>query len=78
MLRAEVVAAAAAGRFHVYAVGHVDEALELLMGQEAGRRDASGAFAPGSVNALVEARLRAFAESARDTDDGHAHDSQPE
>jgi len=78
MLRQDVIDAVAAGRFHVYTVGHVDEALELVTGQDAGTRDASGAFAPGSVNALVEARLRAFAASARDTDDGRAHASQPE
>lgn len=44
----------------------MDDALELLTGRPAGVRDGNGAFAPGSVNASVERRLFAFAESARE------------
>lgn len=65
MLRRDVVAAVEAGRFHLYAVEDVDEALELLTGKPAGARDQAGRFAYGSVNALVEARLVSFAEAAR-------------
>ena len=65
MLRHDVVAAVEAGRFHVYAVEQVDEALELLTGKPAGGRDQAGRFAYGSINALVEARLVSFAEAAR-------------
>ena len=36
MLRDDVVAAAAAGRFHLYAVRTVDEGLALLSGRDAG------------------------------------------
>ena len=38
MLRREVVEAVEAGRFHVWAVSTVDEALELLTGRPAGER----------------------------------------
>jgi predicted ATP-dependent protease len=65
MLRADVVAAVAAGRFHVHAVADVDEALALLTDRAAGAREASGHFARGSVNAQIEARLAAFADDAR-------------
>lgn len=65
MLRREVVAAVESGRFHVHAIETVDDAIELLTGQPAGARDQSGAFPEGSVNARVEARLIAFARSAR-------------
>lgn len=64
MLREDVVAAGAEGRFHVYAVERVDQAVELLMRRPAGERD-GGAFPPDSVNGLVEARLEAFADAAR-------------
>jgi predicted ATP-dependent protease len=37
MLRADVVAAVAAGRFHVHAVADVDEALALLTDRGAAR-----------------------------------------
>jgi lon-related putative ATP-dependent protease len=65
MLREEVVEAVQGGRFHVYAVATVDEAIELLMGSEAGSRDTSGSFPAGSVNARVERRLIEYAEAAR-------------
>lgn len=57
MLRRDVVEAAEAGRFHVYAVETVDQAVELLMGIPAGKRDAKGNFAKGSINYLVEKQL---------------------
>lgn len=60
MLRQDVVDAAQAGRFRVWAVGHVDEALSIVFGRPAGVRGADGVFSPGSVNDRVEERLRAF------------------
>jgi predicted ATP-dependent protease len=65
MLRADVVEAAAAGRFHVYPVKSIDQGIAILTGTEAGERGADGAFPADSVNARVEARLRRFAEDRR-------------
>lgn len=65
VLRADVLEALDAGRFQIHAVEHVDDALELLTGMPAGRRDASGAFPEGTVNAAVETRLHDLAERAR-------------
>ena len=65
MLRKDVIAAVVERRFHVHAVSDVDEAIALLTGRSAGARDREGAFPAGSINALVEARLHAFAEDAR-------------
>ncbi len=66
MLRADVVEAVADGRFHIHAVEHIDQALEILTGLPAGKRGLNGEFAAGSVNANVEARLMDFAEARRD------------
>ena len=44
MLRPDVVAACEAGRFHVYAVATIHQALELLTGRPAGTRDAHGHY----------------------------------
>ncbi len=66
MLREDVVAACVAGSFSVYAVADVDEALNLLTGVEAGRRDDDGRFPAHSVNGLVEARLLEFSAQRRD------------
>ena len=62
MLKPEVVEAVAAGKFHVYAVNAVDEALEILTGVAAGARQPDGTYEPDTVNARVEQRLRRFAE----------------
>jgi lon-related putative ATP-dependent protease len=65
MLRGDVVEAAAADRFQIWAVETVDEAIEVLTGLPAGERGASG-FPRGTFNQRVEARLEALAEQARD------------
>jgi predicted ATP-dependent protease len=70
MLRRDVVAAVEEGRFRVYAVESADEAIELLTGREAGEPDDDEAYPPDSVNGLVEARLIALAERAREYGQG--------
>jgi predicted ATP-dependent protease len=62
MLDERVLQAVREGRFHVYAVRHVDEALSLLVGESVGAPDAQGEFPAGSVNARVVERLREIAE----------------
>jgi lon-related putative ATP-dependent protease len=61
MLRRDVVDAARAGRFHVYAVDTVDGALQLLCGLPAGRRGRRGRFPARSINGRVEQRLAELA-----------------
>jgi lon-related putative ATP-dependent protease len=65
MLRPEVVTAVAEGRFGVYPVDHVDQAMELLTGLTAGQRGAKGRYPTRSVNGLVARRLATLAEAAR-------------
>jgi predicted ATP-dependent protease len=66
MLRDDVVAAAAAGRFRIYAVRHVDEAIELLTGVAAGAPELASEFPQDTVNGRAAARLRAFAAAGRE------------
>jgi predicted ATP-dependent protease len=66
MLADEVVAAVAAGDFHVWAVETVDEGIELLTGRPAGARGADGVFPEGSVHRRVEDRLRGYADLLRE------------
>jgi lon-related putative ATP-dependent protease len=63
MLRQDVVDAVAGGQFHVYPIETADEGIEILTGMAAKDRDASGQFAEGSFNRLVEVRLLALAEA---------------
>ena len=62
MLDERVLQAVRAGQFHVYSVRHVDEALSLLVGEDAGTPNEKGHFPKGSVNARVVERLREIAE----------------
>lgn len=65
MVGAQVRAAVADGRFRIYAIETVDEALALLSGRVAGERDEEGRFAEGSFNRRVADRLEEFARVAR-------------
>ena len=62
MLRRDVVAAAEAGQFRIYAVENVDQAIALLTGLPAGEADAKGEYPEGSVNRRVAARLAELTE----------------
>ena len=65
MLRHDVVEACRAGQFAVYAVGRIEEAIELLLGQDAGARDKHGNYPPESVLGIAVARAEAFWRQAR-------------
>jgi predicted ATP-dependent protease len=66
MLADEVVAAIAAGDFHVWSVDAVDEGIELLTGGPARTRGADAEFPEGTVHRRVEDRLRGYADRLRD------------
>ena len=61
MLRQEVVEAVAAGRFHVFAVNSVDQAMELLTGVAAGEVHGDGEVPADSVNGRVATQLAEMA-----------------
>lgn len=62
VLSDEVVEAVERGRFHVYPVKTVDEAIEALTGVEAGVARADGSYPEGTVNHAVAERLAALAK----------------
>ncbi len=62
MLKNEVVEAIRNGKFHIYPVETVDEAIELLTGMEAGKRTPKGEFEKGTVNYLADKRLKKLTE----------------
>lgn len=65
MLRRDVREASENGQFHIYAVDHVDQAIEVLTGIPAGEAAADGSFPEGTVNQRVRARLSDLAEKRR-------------
>jgi predicted ATP-dependent protease len=76
VLADRVVEAARSGRFRVWPVGSVDEALALLAHQRVGRRDREGRFPAGTVNARIEARLASMAKASRELGDGRRRDDR--
>jgi lon-related putative ATP-dependent protease len=64
MLRHDLVAAAAEGRFAIYPVDTVDQGLELLTGVPAGKPDCDGHYPAGTLNQRIAARLDAMAAKA--------------
>jgi predicted ATP-dependent protease len=65
MLREDVRESVREGRFHVYSVNTVDDAIEVLTGAPAGERGADGAYPEGSVHYLVSKKLREMSEAMR-------------
>jgi lon-related putative ATP-dependent protease len=72
MLREDIIAAAQAGRFHVYAVRSVDEAVSLLTGMPAGEPDIVGTARPDTVFGRVAMRLREYSALRRPPGEGAA------
>lgn len=65
MLNDEVVAAVKEGRFHIWSVETIDQGIEILTGIPAGERRDDGSYPEGSVNALVDQRLRDMLENMK-------------
>jgi len=66
MLKEEMVEAGKAGKFRIYPVKTIDEGIEVLTGVPAGERREDGTFEEGTVNYLVDRRLREMAEKLRE------------
>ncbi len=64
MLRQEVIDAVGQGKFHIYAVGAIDEGIEILTGVPMGTRK-KGVFPKGSIGSLVDAALRGMADKLK-------------
>lgn len=62
MLKDEVLEAVERGEFAIYAVDTVDEGIAILTGEKAGERTKNGTFEKGSINYLVEQKLKKYAQ----------------
>jgi len=65
MLRDDVIEAVKNGMFHIYPVETIDEGIEILTGVKAGKRLKNGEFEPGTVNYLVDKRLREISKALK-------------
>ena len=65
MLRKDVVEAVKKGHFHIYPVKNIDEGIEILTGKKAGEKKADGTYPKGTINYLVDNKLRELAEGLK-------------
>jgi len=56
----EVIVAVKEGKFHIYAVSTIDEGIEILTGVPAGKKNKQGEFPAGTVNYLVQEKLKKY------------------
>jgi predicted ATP-dependent protease len=66
VLGEDVAEAVAAGRFHIWSMTDVDDALELLTGLDPGRPDAAGLVARSSVAARIRETLDRYDQLMRE------------
>ncbi len=66
MLRKDVVKAVSERKFHIYPVKTIDQGAEILTGVEAGEERKDRAYPEGTVNFLVDQRLRELTEKLKD------------
>lgn len=64
VLKEEVIKAVEEKKYHIYAISHVDEGIEILTGVKAGTKNEKGKFPTGSVHALVLKKLKEFYKKA--------------
>jgi ATP-dependent Lon protease len=66
MLRKDVVKAVEEGKFRLYPVKTIDQGIEVLTGAEAGERGEDGSFKEGTVNFMVDKRLKELAAGIKE------------
>jgi len=60
----DVIKAVKDGMFHIYAIKTIDEGIELLTGVPAGKKNKNGDYPAGSVNYLVNEKLKKYANAS--------------
>ncbi|MCI0595521.1 MAG: AAA family ATPase [candidate division Zixibacteria bacterium] len=67
MLKDEVLQAVKAKKFRIWGVKTLEEGIEVLTGVSAGKRGRDGKYPEGTVNFLVDKRLKEFGEYLKET-----------
>jgi len=63
MLRKDVITSVNEKKFHIYSVSTIDEGIAILTGLEPGVMDETGAYPVGTINYLVNEKLKVLAKS---------------
>ena len=70
MLRKDVIEAVKEGKFHIYPVKSINQGIEILTGVEAGESLDGGKFKEGTVNDLVDKKLRELGMKIKEFEGG--------
>ena len=65
MLRKDILEAVKKRQFHIYPVRTIDEGIEILTDKKAGDRKQDGTYPKGTINELVDSKLRELAEGLK-------------
>jgi lon-related putative ATP-dependent protease len=74
----EVIEAVKNGQFHIWAVDHVDQGIEILTGMPAGEPDEDGNYPEGTINYLVDLRLEDLSRGIKEFEAGPEEVSKSE
>ncbi len=69
-LDSEIVEAVRNNQFHVWAIDHVDEGIEILTGVPAGQPNEEGDYPEGTINRLVDERLEDLSRGIKEFETG--------
>jgi len=78
MLRKDVVQAVKEEKFHIYPVQTIDQGIEILTGVQGGERLEKGQFKEGTVNFLVDQKLRELGTKIREFESGGGEEGAKE
>ncbi len=76
MLKEEVIEAVAQEKFTIYGIEHVDDALCLLMGMDAGKLDQNGHYPLGSINQKIQQCMEQYSNIKHQ--EQHKYDKEDE
>jgi lon-related putative ATP-dependent protease len=78
VLHPDVLEAVKDGKFHIWAVDHVDQGIEILTGVPAGAADDNGEFPEGTINYLVDSRLDELARGIKEFEGSSSEEGEQE
>jgi len=78
MLRKDVVEAVKEGKFHIYPVKSINQGIEILTGVEGGESLEGGKFKEGTVNDLVDKKLRELGMKLKEFEGGGGEEGAKE
>jgi predicted ATP-dependent protease len=78
MLRKDVVEAVKEGKFHIYPVKTINQGIEILTGVEGGESLDGGKFKEGTVNDLVDKKLRDLGMKIKEFEGGGGEEGAKE